>query len=127
MPGDPAAGHTPPPVPPGPDNAADIIHIGDARRARTTAPPEHQEPTVGANGQHPEPSPEQKLAEIIQGMFLEEHRTLTDPATAEAYDITLRAVLRLVDGVKARALPPEEHHQLLRGMLEQAQQVPSII
>ncbi|EFL29412.1 hypothetical protein SSOG_09126 [Streptomyces himastatinicus ATCC 53653] len=124
MPVDPA-GHTPPPVPPGPDDAADIIHIG-ARRARTTAPPEHQEPTVGANGQ-PDPTPEQKLAEIIQGMFLEEHRTLTDPATAEAYDITLRAMLLMVDGATARAGLSEEHHQLLRSLMQQARQVPGIL
>lgn len=123
MPVDPA-GNTPPTALPGPD-AADIIHLG-ARRARTTAPPERQESTVGAHGQ-PDPSPEERLAEIIQGMFLEQHRTLTDPATAEAYDITLRVALLMVDGAKARAGLTDEHHRLLRGMLEQAQQVPGII
>lgn len=126
MPVDPA-GNTPPPALPGPDDAADIIHIG-ARRARPTAPPDPQEPTVGATGQHhPDPTPEQKLAEIIQGMFLEEHRTLTDPATAEAYDITLRAVLMMVDGAKARAGLSDEHHRLLRGMMQQARQIPGVI
>ncbi|MFI0822276.1 hypothetical protein ACH4TX_42115 [Streptomyces sp. NPDC021098] len=83
---------------------------------------------MGAHGQpDPGPTPEERLAQIIQGMFLEEHRTLTDPATAEAYDITLRVMLRLVDGAEAQAGLPEKHHRLLRGMIEQARQVPGII
>lgn len=73
------------------------------------------------------PTPEEQLAEIVQGMFIEEGRSLTDPATAQAYDITLRAVLLIVDSAVARGGLPEEHHRKLRGMVEQAQQVPGIL
>ncbi|MFD8516508.1 hypothetical protein ACFV27_36885 [Streptomyces antimycoticus] len=120
MPGalDPA-GPTPPPLPdPG---RGDVIHLGSRRRR-----PDRQEPTM-ADAYGGGPTPEEQLAQIVQSMFLAEGRSLTDPATAQAYDITLRAVLLIIDGAMARAGLPEEHHETLRGMVEQAQQVPRIL
>jgi hypothetical protein len=81
----------------------------------------------GTHGGGDHGSPQERLAEIVQGMFLAEGRSLTDPATAEAYDITLRSVLLMIDGAMVRAGLPEEHHRILRGMVEQAQQVPDVI
>lgn len=124
MPGalEPAGPTPPPPLDPGTDaEAGGVIHLGTRRRR-----PDRQEPAMGgAYGDGP--TPEEQLAEIVQSMFLAEGRSLTDPATAQAYDITLRAVLLMVDGAMVRAGLPEEHHRILRGMVEQAQQVPGIL
>ncbi|MEU5733808.1 MULTISPECIES: hypothetical protein [Streptomyces] len=72
-------------------------------------------------------SPEGRLAQTIQALYLHRARTLTDPATAEAFDIALEAALLIVDGAQARGGLRQEDHEMLRRMLETARQVPGII
>jgi hypothetical protein len=123
MPGSDPAGTTPP-TPPLPDTAVGghVIHLGARRAARY----ERQEPTVG-DAQPSDPTPEERLAETIQALYLKQRRSLADPDTAEAYDIALQAMLLMLDGALVRAGLPEEHHRTLRGMVEAARQVPHIL
>ena len=79
-------------------------------------------------GPHSEPdSPEARLAQTIQAIYLSRRRTLTDPETAEAYDIALDAVVLIVDGAKARGGLAAEDHELLLRMLNTARRVPEIL
>ncbi|WP_448333530.1 hypothetical protein [Streptomyces sp. DSM 41534] len=118
MPGCDPAGTTP--APPAGDG---VIHLGDHRTARA----DRQEPTVGGPHAEPAGTPEARLAQTIQAIYLSRRRTLTDPETAEAYDIAIDAVVLIVDGAHARGgLGPEEH-DLLRRMLDTARRVPEIL
>lgn len=67
---------------------------------------------------HTEPTPQQRLAETMEALFLARGRTLSDERTAEAYQVTLEAVLLMLDGSLAEQLVGEEEHRHLRGMLE---------
>lgn len=63
-------------------------------------------------------SPEHKLAEWVEGLFLKAKLTLTDDDTAEAYSITLRAVRVMVDGARAQDVINPEQHAVLTNMLD---------
>ncbi|MEV6165774.1 hypothetical protein AB0L71_28445 [Streptomyces sp. NPDC052052] len=63
------------------------------------------------------PTPQQQLAETMEAMFLARGRTLTDPQTADAYAITLEAVLLMLDGALAEGVVGEPAHESLRGMI----------
>ncbi|CAM5493195.1 hypothetical protein GCM10010390_65090 [Streptomyces mordarskii] len=117
MPGCDPAGTTPAPV-----VGDGVIHLGDRRSTRA----DRQEPTVGGTLSDAD-SPEGRLAQTIQALYLHRARTLTDPATAEAFDIALEAALLIVDGAQARGGLRQEDHEMLRRMLETARQVPGII
>ncbi|MEU6016929.1 hypothetical protein ABZ826_23630 [Streptomyces sp. NPDC047515] len=63
------------------------------------------------------PTPQQQLAETMEAMFLSHGRTLTDPQTADAFSVTLGAVLLMLDGARAEGVVGEEAHETLRGMI----------
>ncbi|MEU9849295.1 hypothetical protein [Streptomyces sp. NPDC047985] len=63
-------------------------------------------------------TPQQQLAETMQALFLARGRTLTDGPTAEAYDITLGAVLLMLDGAHAEGVVGTAEHMTLRGMVQ---------
>ncbi|MFB7313028.1 hypothetical protein [Streptomyces sp. NPDC056192] len=81
--------------------------VGRQRAHRQSRPPLHAEPT-----------PQQRLAETMEALFLARGRTLSDEPTAEAYQVTLEAVLLMLDGSLAEQLVGEDEYRHLRGMLE---------
>lgn len=99
---------------PGP--TARIIHFD--RRDRRVARQRTHLPAATPPPLHTEPTPQQRLAETMEALFLARGRTLSDEPTAEAYRVTLEAVLLMLDGSLAEHLVGEEEYRHLRGMLE---------
>ncbi|MFD8626642.1 hypothetical protein ACFV4E_22625 [Streptomyces hygroscopicus] len=117
MPGPDPAGTTPAPV-----VNDGVIHLGDRRTARA----DRQEPPMGSRDE-PADTPEARLAQTIQAMYLSRRRTLTDPETAEAYDIAIDAFTLIVNGAQARGGLRPEDHDLLQRMLDTARRAPTIL
>lgn len=80
------------------------------RRHRPTAVP--PPPTL-----HTEPTPQQRLAETMEALFLQRGHTLADDATVEIYRATLDALQLMLDGSRATGRVGEEEHQHLSGMV----------
>ena len=70
---------------------------------------------------------ETQLAETVQALYLHRRRTLTDPDTAEAYDIAMEAAILVVDGAKLHGQIDAEQHQVLAGMLQAARRAPHVL
>jgi hypothetical protein len=81
---------------------------------------------VGVRGE-PAETPEAILAQTIQALYLHRRRTLTDPDTAEAFDIAMQAALLIVDGAQARGGLSDSEHETLQRMLQTARRVPHIL
>ncbi|QGZ53403.1 hypothetical protein GPZ77_34830 (plasmid) [Streptomyces sp. QHH-9511] len=96
-------------------SAGSVIHL--AHRARRKAPP------IAAV----ENSPAQELAFTVQAMFQAHGRSLTDPATAQAFETTLEVVMLLVDGARAQDVVGETEYQDLRAMLEDMRHAPQLV
>lgn len=110
--------------PPGPEphsQAASVIHLS----MHPAAQQRHRAERATAADR--EPSPEQQLAEHVQGLFSKHGRTLTDKATAETYGITLGVVLAALDGALAQGLVGQEQHRQLRAIYEGMQGVPRLL
>lgn len=120
MPGAPEpAGTTPTPV------GGDVIHLDGRRPARSSTGTSEQGGTVAAHGDPADP--ETRLAIRIQGLFMDRERTLADPATAKAYDITLTAVALIMDSAQANGGITDADHELLQRMIQTARRVPGIL
>ncbi|WP_329376202.1 hypothetical protein [Streptomyces sp. NBC_01483] len=91
------------------------------RRRREDTVPNQREP------REPSASPQQRLADTIESLFLKHGRTLTDDDTAEAFLIALKAVQFMHDGALAQGVVGEEAHRELRAMTEGMQAVPRIV
>lgn len=121
MPGCEPAGTTPhSPAPTG-----EVIDLNAARRG--THLDRQEAPVAGLHGDPTPDTPELQLTVLIQSLFKARGRTLTDPATAEAYDIALTAARTIIDGALAQGLIAEIGHRALVGMLENARQVPGLL
>ncbi|GAA0500848.1 hypothetical protein [Streptomyces olivaceiscleroticus] len=107
------------PIPPAP--RAPVIALAD-RRARTRYDQEERHVAPGAYGDTM--TPEERLTQSVQRLYMQHERTLSDPDTAEAHTIALDAVLLLVDSMFAKGRLEEELHGKLRRMLTDIQQVP---
>jgi hypothetical protein len=70
---------------------------------------------------------QQQLAAVIEGLFVGRHRTLSDPATAEAYLITLEAVTMMVDAAHGQGVVGESEHRALRAHLEGMAAAPGVL
>lgn len=119
MPGTGPAGSTPP-TPTDPDTTG-FTYLGSRRRARTT---DRQEPDMGTAHDDQPFNPEVQLAETIQALYLHRRRTLTDPDTAEAYDIAIEAAILVVDGAQMHGHIDDDQHQVIAGMLQAARRAP---
>lgn len=102
--------------------AGTVIHLSEHLAAQRHRP----EPATGA---HQEPSPEQQLTEHMEALFNAHEwgghqRTLSDPATAQAFTIALEAVLMMLDGALVEGIVEEEQHRRLRLMVEGMQRAP---
>lgn len=122
MPGcDPAI----PGTPPTPTVTGDsVINLGDHRTTRSRT--EAKGAPVDTRGEPPD-SPEAILAQTVQALYLHRSRTLTDPQTAEAYDIALESALLLLDGAQARGGLSDHDHKMLARMLATARRVPGLL
>ncbi|MFB7867413.1 hypothetical protein [Streptomyces sp. NPDC056069] len=113
----PSAEHAAVPQPPVPGRpgTATVIHLAKRRTgARTT----------------PEPAavdPKQNLAFTMQAMFTARGLSLLDPPTADAFGITLDAVLLMVDGAYAQNIVDEAEWQSLRAMFEDMREAPELV
>ncbi|NUP35752.1 MAG: hypothetical protein HOY76_01695 [Streptomyces sp.] len=123
MPGVEPAGSTPPPFETEPD-IADVVSLGSRRRARTI---DREEPPVNRMRDGDSPTPEEQLALTVEGLYMHRRRTLTDPATAEAYDVAFEVALIVVEGALTRGHISAEQHRLLAGMLQDARDVPDVL
>jgi hypothetical protein len=74
-----------------------------------------------------DPSPRQTLAEQAEATFTACGRTLTDPDTAAAYQITLNFVSLMLDGAFATDVLGEEAHTSLRGMVRNMADAPHLL
>ncbi|WP_327259955.1 hypothetical protein [Streptomyces sp. NBC_01240] len=102
--------------PPGPAGSHGTVIRFDRRTARSS-----RGRRVGSQAGPSEPAaartPQQELAITLEAMFLHSHRTLTDEATADAFRVTLDAVLLMLDGSRAEHLVGEEEYRHLAGMI----------
>lgn len=101
--------------PPGPQGAHGTVIRFDRRaarggRGRRTAQPAPTEPAAAR-------TPQQELAITLEALFLHNHRTLSDARTAEAFRVTLDAVLLMLDGSREERLVGEEEYRHLSGMI----------
>lgn len=126
MPGPEAAGAIPPPPMPQPapaDNTADNVIDLRSALARTS----RQDAPVDT----PEPPPQdpllQRLAIKAEALYDVHQRTLTDPATAEAYRIGLDLALLLLDGAHAEGHIGDDGYRRLHGTLTAAQSAPDCL
>lgn len=75
-----------------------------------------------------ETSPEERLAVVVQSLYLARGRTLTDPDTAAAFDIALEWVEHVIDGVFAREPGPgADVEELLRHAVRAGRHVPGTL
>ncbi|PBC72335.1 MULTISPECIES: hypothetical protein [unclassified Streptomyces] len=71
-------------------------------------------------------SPDDRLAIAIQSLYLSRGMSLSDPATAAAYEVAVDAVARIiVDGTFKTGKLGEEEHRRLRAYLDAAALVPA--
>lgn len=74
-----------------------------------------------------QPTPEAHLVETIQALYKHRQRTLTDPATAEAYDIAMEVASLVVYGAKMEGHIDDEQYQVIAGMLQSARRAPQAL
>lgn len=78
-------------------------------------------PTAG----HPSsPPPPADLVTVVQARFQQRHLSLTDPATALVYQITVETVRLLVDGLDGTGQLGEEQSDLVRHHLDALHTIP---
>lgn len=75
-----------------------------------------------------DPDPELvRLAVRVQAEFDARGRTLTDPATAEAFGITLDIMRMIHEGALATGVLDAEQHAVLAGMVDGAGACPAVL
>ncbi|KIF66255.1 hypothetical protein HY68_36720 [Streptomyces sp. AcH 505] len=110
-------------------DGADVISLSDHRRRPapgTTGPPGISTRPAGPTA-HEAPPVDPVLAAIgeqVQALFTSRGRTLTDPATAQAFTITMDGVLNLIDGALAQGLIGPAEHAMLMATFEGMRQAP---
>ncbi|MFE6126687.1 hypothetical protein ACFQ6Q_00220 [Streptomyces sp. NPDC056437] len=67
------------------------------------------------------PSPELDLAFTAEAMYRARKRTLTDPATEEAFLIAIDTVALVLRGAAAQGVVDDDQHKILSGMLTNMQ------
>lgn len=97
---------------------ASVIELKTKRAQR-----EDRQPVDGADPD----SREGRLAQIVQSLYMDRDRTLTDPKTAVAHDIALGVALLILDGAHATGQVDTDAHARLRAMLCEAQKVPDLL
>lgn len=68
-----------------------------------------------------------RLAAWVQSLFNDRQRTLNDPDTAEAADITLEAVLMVADGMLVQGEIDKDAHAMLRAYLMAMMRIPGVL
>jgi hypothetical protein len=114
------------PFDPGPDGDTDngpatviLFRQGPSKRRRR-----RREETV-PNPR--EPSPQQRLTDSVEARFLKCERTLTDPDTAEAYQITLDLVSTMLAGAHVHGIVDDEQRRELHAMIDGMKAAPGLL
>ncbi|BCK73961.1 hypothetical protein Srufu_079140 (plasmid) [Streptomyces libani subsp. rufus] len=119
MPGPEAAGTTPPHTPTPPATAdADVIDLRSKRRRNGD--------TLTVATQPSDPALE-RLAAHAEALYQASGRTLTDPATAQAYRIALHLAISVLEGAHARGDIPDAALDAPRNMLRAACNAPDAL
>lgn len=103
----PSSAHPAPREPAGPPG--DVIPFSRSTRRSGRRPPQPL---------HAEPTPEQRLAETIEALFLRAGHTLSDDTTASIYRCSLDALQLMLDASRAREKVGEDEHRFLTGMVD---------
>ena len=124
MPGPEAAGAIPPPPATSPAAPADNVIDLTRALARNTS---RQDAPMTA----PEPPPQDPLLERLaieaEALYAVHERTLSDPATADAYRIALDLALLLLDGALATGHIGDDGYRRLHGTIAAAQHAPDCL
>ncbi|MFJ9799913.1 hypothetical protein [Streptomyces sp. NPDC101145] len=91
-----------------------VIHLGPRRVPPPDSTPPHDADTPVVS----------LLAATVEAMFLEEGMTLTDPDTAAAFDVTMSAVLLLVDGAQEEGVLERDAYGMIRKILDDMRATP---
>jgi hypothetical protein len=91
------------------------------RRRREDTVPNPREPS------EPSASPQQRLADSVEARFLKCERTLTDPETAEAYQITLDLVSTMLAGAHVNGIVDDEQRRELHAMIDGMKAAPGLL
>ncbi|MFD1278052.1 hypothetical protein [Streptomyces kaempferi] len=83
-----------------------------------------REETVPAPG---ETTPEQRLADKMERLYLKHDMTLTDPDTAQAFLIAMDAVQMMVQGGRVHKVIDEEQRAVFHAMLEGMKAAPRLV
>lgn len=75
----------------------------------------------------PSASPHQNLANSVEARFLKCERTLTDPDTAEAYQITLDLVSTMLAGAHVNGVVDDEQRRELHAMIDGMKAAPGLL
>ncbi|MER6092494.1 hypothetical protein [Streptomyces bluensis] len=88
-------------------------------------------PTGGSTAYEPdEHSPQHPLTDLahtLEALYLEEDRTLTDPATRQAFEIAMRATALMLEGALAEGHLTADQHSTLNGMTEGMRNAPTLL
>jgi hypothetical protein len=109
------------PVRPPGDAEGRVIHLSPSRHIR---------PSGGRRTDNPPPHDRADatvvppLVATVEAMFLEEGMTLTDPDTAHAFDVTMSAVLLLVDGAQEEGVLERDAYGMIRKILDDMRATP---
>ena len=113
------------PVDPGPDGGPGTV-ILFRKNPSMRRKKQCREDTV-PNQREPSDSPQQRLAESLETLFLKHGRTLTDDDTAQDFLITLQAVLKMHDGALQQGVVGEEAHRELSAMIQGMMTAPRLV
>jgi hypothetical protein len=120
------------PVDRGPDGGTDngpaatviLFRQGPSKRRhrrREDTVPNPREPS------EPSASPQQRLADSVEARFLKCERTLTDPETAETYQITLDLVSTMLAGALVNKIVDDEQRRELHAMIDGMKAAPGLL
>ncbi|MEW2402216.1 hypothetical protein [Streptomyces sp. NPDC046862] len=116
-----------PATPPGPPTGGSVINLHDWR---TTPKPTATSPGAAAIGGNTAYQPDQSddpltdLACTLEALYAEHERTLTDPATRQAFEIAMDATALMLQGALAQGHLTPEQHLTLHGMIEGMRSAP---
>lgn len=74
-----------------------------------------------------ESSPQERLADSAEKLFLKHDRTLTDPDTQEVYLITLKLVAGLFEGARVNGVVDDGQHRELHAIINGLRSAPDLL
>jgi hypothetical protein len=115
------------PLDPGPDGGPGTVIL--FRKGPSSRRKKRREDTVPdpRESSDPSASPQQRLTDSVEARFLKCGRTLTDPDTAEAYQITLDLVSTMLAGAHVNGVLDDEQRRDLHAMIDGMKAAPGLL